>query len=258
MYLGSPRHCGQVLEICKAGASSTPFAWWWAKRSSCNWPRTNTATGCLWLVYNVYRCVGTSAELMCPFYRKRHCTCLLGPWGVRAFLGQVASCVISCHIYTACQFDLPMCDIRSWLKMITPNWLELCLVTTSWEHFSGSLPQPAPRAPRCQECMKYGAALVVMAIGEQGRAVTAKDKVTWWHCWLDPGTLYHQGCLPVQQGCSWLVSFSTSPLTSPRLLQPCVATVGTTGECWNNPGARLHFFTSMSKTLLNRIHKHMA
>ena len=26
--------------------------------------------------------------------------------------------------------------------------------------------------------MKYGAALVVMAIGEQGRAVTSKDKVT--------------------------------------------------------------------------------
>lgn len=27
--------------------------------------------------------------------------------------------------------------------------------------------------------MKYGAALVVMAIGEQGRAVTAKDKAPW-------------------------------------------------------------------------------
>ena len=31
--------------------------------------------------------------------------------------------------------------------------------------------------------MKYGAALVVMAIGEQGRAVTSKDKVTWQGEW---------------------------------------------------------------------------
>ena len=29
--------------------------------------------------------------------------------------------------------------------------------------------------------MKYGAALVVMAIGEQGRAVTAKDKASQLH-----------------------------------------------------------------------------
>ena len=33
-----------------------------------------------------------------------------------------------------------------------------------------------PCCSEFQETMKYGAALVVMAIGEQGRAVTAKDK----------------------------------------------------------------------------------